>query len=179
MIARLLVDEIIARHGAPRVLLSDRGTNFLSRLVAEVCKIFQIQKVNTSSYHPQTDGLVERFNSTLCQSLSMYVARNQKDWDDFIPLILFAHRTSISEAIGDSPFYCLYGREPRLPVDVKFLPPAADDLSTSVLDHRKRIHSQKFRTMSGVTYVATFNAVIGSRLFRKKVTLVPLPTSKL
>ena len=69
----------------------------------------------------------------------MYVAKNQKDWDDFIPLILFAHRTSISEAIGDSPFYCLYGREPRFPVDVKFLPPAADDLSTSVLDHRKRI----------------------------------------
>ena len=69
----------------------------------------------------------------------MYVAKNQKDWDDFIPLFLFAHRTSNSEAIGDSPFYCLYGREPRLPVDVKFFPPVADDLSTSVLDHRKRI----------------------------------------
>ena len=58
VIARLLVDEIIARHGAPRVLLSDRGTNFLSKLVAEECKMFQIQKVNTSSYHPQTDELV-------------------------------------------------------------------------------------------------------------------------
>ena len=69
----------------------------------------------------------------------MYVAKNQKVWDNFISLILFAHRTSISEAIGDCPFYCLYGREPRLPVDVKFLPPAADELSTSVLDHRKRI----------------------------------------
>ena len=140
VIARLLVAEIIARYGAPRVLLSDRKTNFLPKILEEVCKIFQIfQNMNTSSYHPQTDRLVERFNSTLCQSLSMYVAKNQKDWDDFIPLILFAHRTSISEAIGDCPFYCLYGREPRLPVDVKFLPPAADDLSTSVLDHRKRI----------------------------------------
>ena len=69
----------------------------------------------------------------------MYVAKNKKDWGDLIPLILFAHRTSISEAIGNSQFYCLYGREPSLPVDVKFLPPAADDLSTSVLDHRKRI----------------------------------------
>ena len=79
VIARLLVDEIIARHSAPlRVLLSDRGINFLSKLVAEACKIFQIQKVNTSSFHPQTDGLVERFNSTLCQSLSIYVAKNQK-----------------------------------------------------------------------------------------------------
>ena len=139
VIARLLVDEIIARHGAPRVLLSDRGASFLSKLVAEVCKVFQIHKVNTSSYHPQTDGLVERFNSTLCQSLSTYVAKNQKDWDDFVPLILFAHRTSISEAIGDSPFYVLYGREPRFPIDVKFLPPVADDVTTSVLEHRKRI----------------------------------------
>ena len=139
VIARLLVDEVIAKHDAPRVLLSDRGTNFLSKLVAKMCKIFQIQKVNTSSHHPQTDGLVERFNSTLCQSLSMYVAKNQKDWDNFIPLILVAHRTSISEASGDSPFYRLYGREPCLPVNVKFLPPAVDDLSTSVLDHRKRI----------------------------------------
>ena len=79
VIARLLVDEIIARHGAPKVLLSDRGTNFLSKLVAEVCKIVQIDKVNTSSYHPQTDGLVDRFNSTLCQSLSSYVAKKQKE----------------------------------------------------------------------------------------------------
>ena len=139
VIARLLVDEIIARHGAPRVLLSDRGTNFLSKLVAEVCKVFQIHKVNTSSYHPQTDGPVERFNSTLCQSLSTYVAKNQKDWDDFVPLILFAHRTSISEAIGDSPFYVLYGREPRLPINGMFFPPVADDVTTSVLERRKRI----------------------------------------
>ena len=81
IIARLLIDEIISRHGAPRVLLFCRGTNFLSKVVdAEVCKIIQIQKVNTSSYHPQTDGLVERFNSTLCQSLSMYVSKNQKDY---------------------------------------------------------------------------------------------------
>ena len=61
-ITRLLVDEIIARHSAPRVLLLDTGTNFLSKLEAEVCKLLQIQNVNTSSY--QTDGLVERFNST-------------------------------------------------------------------------------------------------------------------
>ena len=138
VIARLLIDEIISRHGAPRVLLSDRGTNFLSKVVAEVCKIFQIQKVNTSSYHPQTDGLVERFNSTLCQSLSMYVSKNQKDWDEFIPLILFAHRTSVLDTTGDAPFYVLYEREPRLPIDVKYLPSVADDLSTSVFDYRKR-----------------------------------------
>lgn len=52
----------------------------------------------------------------------MYVAKDQKDWDEHIPLILFAHRTSICEVIGDSPFYVLYGRELRLPIYVKLLP---------------------------------------------------------
>ena len=68
----------------------------------------------------------------------MYVSKNQKDWDEFRPLVLFAHRTSVLDAIGDFPFYVLYGREPRLPIDVN-LPPAPDDLSTSVLDYRKRV----------------------------------------
>ena len=69
----------------------------------------------------------------------MYLSKNQKDWDEFIPLILFAHRTSVLDGIRDSPFYIPYGREPRLPIDVKYLPLAADDLSTSVLDYRKRV----------------------------------------
>lgn len=103
------------------------------------CARFFRFKVNTSSYHPQTDGLVERFNSTLCQSLSIHVAHNQKDWDEFVPLILFAHRTSVCEAIGDTPFYCLYGRECRLPLDVKLLSPADENLTTSALEYRKRI----------------------------------------
>ena len=69
----------------------------------------------------------------------MYVSKNQKDWDEFIPLILFAYKTSVLDATGDSPFYVFYGREPHLPIDVKYLRPAADDLSTSVLDYRKRV----------------------------------------
>ena len=75
----------------------------------------------------------------MCQSLSIYVAKNQKDWDDFVPFVLFDHRTSVSDAIGDSPFYVLYGREPRLPVDVKYLPPVDDNITASVLEHRKRV----------------------------------------
>ena len=56
-----------------------------------------------------------------------------------MPLLLFAHRTSILEAIGDTPFFVLYCRGVRLPIDVKFLPPVDDDVTTSVSEHRKRI----------------------------------------
>ena len=69
----------------------------------------------------------------------MYVSKNQKHRDKFIPFILFARRTSVLDAIGDSPCYVLYEREPRLPIEVKYLPPVADDLSTLVLDYRNRI----------------------------------------
>lgn len=136
-IAKLLVNEIIPRHGAPRTLLSDRGKNFLSLLVAEVCKLYSIKKVNTTSYHPQTDGLVERMNSTLCQTLSMFVSKNHKDWDVFVPAALFAFRTSPSESTGETPFYLLYGREARLPMEVSLLPPG--DPISSISEHRSRI----------------------------------------
>lgn len=66
-IADLLVNEIIYRYGAPRTFLSDRGSNFLSSLVREVCSVMNIHKVFTTSYHPQCHGLVERFNHTLTQ----------------------------------------------------------------------------------------------------------------
>ena len=81
-IARMFVELIVCRHGAPRELLSDRGANFLSDLVAEVCKLFNVQKVNTSGYHPQTNGLCERFNSTLIQMLAKTVERFGHDWID-------------------------------------------------------------------------------------------------
>ena len=145
-VARILVDEIISRHGSPRTLLSDRGTNFLSSLIQEVCKIFRIQKLNSSSYRPQTQGLVERYNSTLIQSLSMYVNKDQTDWDLYIPSVLFAYRVSPSAATQETPFYLLYGRECRLPMDVNFLQPG--DVSSSINEHRQRIVENVERSQS-------------------------------
>ena len=65
----------------------------------------------------------------------MYVSSNQKDWDTYIPLVLFGYRVLPNPTTGESPFYLLYGREPRLPLDVNFTPP--HDLSTSVAEHRQ------------------------------------------
>lgn len=65
------------------------------------------QKVNTTAHHPQTDGLVERFNNTLAEAMSSFVSSNKQDWDVYISAIQLGYRT------GDSPFYLLYGREPR------------------------------------------------------------------
>ena len=69
-IARLFVDNVVCRHGVPDELLSDRGSNFLSELLRSVCDVLGVKKINTSGYHPQTDGLVEKFNSTLISLIS-------------------------------------------------------------------------------------------------------------
>ena len=71
-IARLLVEEILSRHGVPTELLSDRGQPVLSGLMKEVEKILGFHKVNTSAYHPQTDGMVERYNRTLRAMLAKH-----------------------------------------------------------------------------------------------------------
>jgi transposase InsO family protein len=115
-IARLLVEEIFCRHGAPQELLSDRGANFLSNLIHEVCQILKIKKVNTSGYHPQTDGLVEKFNGTLTNMLAKSAEKNS-NWDSHLPFLLFAYRATVQESVRESPFYLLYGRDPRLPTE--------------------------------------------------------------
>ena len=139
-IARLLVDEMFARHGAPRKLLTDRGSNFLSALVKDVCRLLNTKKLNTTAYHPMGNGQNEKLNHSLIEALSHFVNSRQTDWDTLLPSVLFAYRVSPHISTGDSPFYLLFGREPRLALDVALLPPM--ELSNSVEEHRRRIVSQ-------------------------------------
>ena len=68
-----------------------------------------------SGYHPQTDGLVEKMNSTVISMLSKVAESSGRDWDKHLPFILFAYRVSLHESTQESPFYLLYGRDPRIP----------------------------------------------------------------
>lgn len=117
-IAKILINEIICRHGAPKVLLSDQGANFLSKVVEEVCRFFEIKKINTTAYHPQTNGLTERFNK-ICDMLTAYCDLHQADWDIYLPMCLFAHRVSEQASAKETPFKLLYGRTPNLPSDIE------------------------------------------------------------
>jgi hypothetical protein len=114
-IAQLLVEEIICRFGAPKHLLSDRGANFLSALCSKVYELLQINKVTTTSYHPQANGIVERFNGVLVEMLSMF--SSDSDWDAYIPYVLSAYRSSYNSTIEETPYYMVFGRQMKLPVD--------------------------------------------------------------
>ena len=113
-IARLLVEHVVCRHGVPVELLSDRGKAFLSKLMHEVYQLMGIQKTKTTAYHPQIDSLVECFNRTLTDMLAKTVETHGHEWDERLPYVLFAYRTSLQEFTKESLFFLLYGRHPRL-----------------------------------------------------------------
>ena len=88
-------------------ILSDRGRAFLSGLLEELQKLLGYHNINTMAYHPQTDGLVEKYNWTLIAMLAKVVERGGRDWDEHLPYILFAYRASQQQSTSASPFYLL------------------------------------------------------------------------
>ena len=120
--ATFLTDCIFTQHGAPRELLSDRGTTFLNQTVAALCKRWETKNVFASAYHPQTNGLVERFNKTLVETLAKLCMRQERDWDELIPAALFAYRTAKQETTRQTPFSLLYGREATYPIETVIEP---------------------------------------------------------
>ena len=119
-VAKLIVNEIVPRYGAPRTLLSDQGSNYLSKLCKAVYKVMGIHKLQTSAYYPQCNGLVERFNHTLVNMLSMYTGERQTEWDVYLPWVLFAYRTATNASTRFSPFFMLHGFEARHPTEALF-----------------------------------------------------------
>ena len=86
-VARKLVYEIVARYGASRELHSDQGTNFGSKVVLEVCRLFWIHKIRTTPYHPRSDGFIERSFRTLGRCLKAACRETKQEWDELVPLI--------------------------------------------------------------------------------------------
>jgi transposase InsO family protein len=124
-LADLLVERIVCRHGAPRTLLSDQGSSFVSELAAAVYHRLGVNKIQASAYHPQTNGLVERYNRTMKEMLTKYVDSRHTDWDTYLPYVTFAYNSSVHRSLeGLSPFQMLHGRKPTLPIDAMLLPAA-------------------------------------------------------
>ena len=116
-VAKFIVEDILLVYGALLEILTDRGRNLMSGAIE---KLLQLPKTNhavTTAYHPQCNGLVERFNRTFSTMLSMYCNPNQRNWDQIVPYVTFAYNTSRQESVNCSPFQLLHGFEARLPIE--------------------------------------------------------------
>eukprot|EP00731_Ephydatia_muelleri_P029883 Em0021g406a len=118
-VAEKLVNEMFCRFSPPEQLHSDQGRQFESKLIGEVCKLLHIKKSRTTPYHPQCNGMVERFNRTLLDMLATTV-NNQSDWDQCIRKLCMAYNSSVHSSTGYTPFYLMFGRQARIPVDLMY-----------------------------------------------------------
>ena len=104
-VANAIFSLIITRHGCPSKLLTDQGTQFTSSLIGHLCKKFNIKKLQTSAYHPQSNGKVERFHRFLKNALSLISKPDQTNWDEMLECVLFAHRLTTNRTINETPFF--------------------------------------------------------------------------
>ena len=107
-IAKLLTQEIVPMFGVPEALLSYRGTNLLSHLMQDVCKMLGIKKLNTTSHHPQCNGMIERFNRTLKTMLQKHVSKFGVQWDTYLYGVLWAYRNVPHSSTGEKPSFVVW-----------------------------------------------------------------------
>ena len=115
--AKLLWENFIRHYGFLEKFLSDQGRNFESELISELCKLAQVEKVHTTPYHPMTNGQCERFNSTLCNMLGTLSEQDKLDWKAHLSSMTHAYNCTQHPSITYSPYFLMFGRQPRLPVD--------------------------------------------------------------
>ena len=117
-VATCIYNGWICRHGVPREIVTDKGTNFLAQIVKELAESLRIQRITTSSYHPQANGLCERRNAVIVGALKKMVQNNPAEWPSYLPSIQFAINTTLCSSTRYSPYYLVYGRAALRPIDI-------------------------------------------------------------
>jgi transposase InsO family protein len=138
-IVKKFIKHVITKEGIPAQILTDQGSNFQSETMAELCKQLGTKQLRTTSYHPQTDGAVERFNQTLGNMLTIHTHNNPREWDEHLGYIVAAYNTTPHSSTGDTPFFLLKGRDAIEPTDLR--PP----LRNRYLEDQNNVYAQQWQ----------------------------------
>jgi hypothetical protein len=157
--AKFLVKQIILQYGVPKQLLTDRGTHFMSNVFESIASRCGVNHITATTYHPQCNGLTERFNATLVDSIGTYVNQQQSDWDEYLPYVTFAYNTSKQSTIQMEPFKLMYGRDAILPFDT---PSQITKLSTA-----NDYYSQLIRFLKQVKSTAWYNIKQQQNIYKR------------
>lgn len=124
-VASVFVKEFVSRFGCPKRVHSDQGGCFVGEVMRLTCEMLGIDRSKTTSFHPQSNSIVERTNRTLLGMFSKFLENHQHaEWDRNLPLLLLGLRSQVHRSLGVSPFCVMFGREPRLPVQVEIGEPS-------------------------------------------------------
>ena len=119
-VAKVLWEKYFCVYGFPERIHSDQGPSFVSELIAEFLQLSGVRKSHTTPYHPMGNGCVERFNRTLGCMIRALPPESKLDWPRRLQTLTFMYNCTAHETTGYAPFYLMFGRVPRLPVDMLF-----------------------------------------------------------
>ncbi|XP_038062391.1 uncharacterized protein LOC119732861 [Patiria miniata] len=126
-VAKILWQKFIVNYGIPEQIHFDQGRCFESRIVKELCRLLGVQKSKTTPYHPQGNGMTERFNRTLLSMLGTLEETEKRNWAMYTETLTHAYNSTQHESTGHSPFFLMFLREPKLAVDIQF-PTRSNDM---------------------------------------------------
>ena len=118
--AQNLWDKFIVHYGLPEKILTDQGCNSESDLLKALCEIAQVKKIQTSGYHPQTNGQCKCFNMTLINMLGTLPEKLKSTWREQVPTLAHAYNCNRNNATEFSPYYLMFGQKPHLPINLIF-----------------------------------------------------------
>jgi transposase InsO family protein len=129
--AKVLFNQLVVHYGVPEKIHSDQGRNFESDIIKELCSILGIRKTRTTPYHPMGNGLCERFNRTILGMLGTLESQEKAKWKDHIAHLVHAYNCTLHESTGYTPYFLMFGRHPRLPVDIAYGTTSSSNSSVS------------------------------------------------
>lgn len=113
-----LVNNFICKFGIPKQILTDQGNDFTLNILKEVAKLFRIKHIQTTAYHPQSNGALERSHATLADYLKHYISDRQTDWCQWVNFAMFSFNTTPHTSTRFSPFELIFGVKPELPSSI-------------------------------------------------------------
>jgi hypothetical protein len=137
------LNKFCSEFGTPNRILSDQARNFISREFLDWCKAWNIRKATSTSYHPQTQGLCERYNQTIMGILKKFAYECPETWCERLPMAIYAYNSAVQDTIGVTPFEVMFGRKPASFAETfanSALEPEVSAYVTSLRKTMKKIH---------------------------------------
>jgi hypothetical protein len=140
-VAEAFVKNIILIYGIPNEIVTDQGSNFMGDVFKRICKLFKIEKINTTAYHPESNGSLERTHKTLTNYLRCFCNSKTDDWDEWLPFACFTYNTTPHSVTKYTPYEVLFGKLANVPGKLQKMPQPIYNYDDIVLSIKQRMQT--------------------------------------